>query len=64
MPGLMYRRRKTVPVVSADLAGQRRARADDTHVAAQHVPELRKLVEEKLAEHGADTRDARVFAAA
>src|SRR4051794_37343605 len=31
--------------VSLDLVAQRRARTDDAHLAAQHVPQLRQLVE-------------------
>ena len=36
------------------------ARADQAHLAAQHVPELRQLVEPRLAQEPADPRDARV----
>ena len=46
--------------VLRDLVGQRRARADDGHLAQEHVHELRELVDGVLADELADLRDARV----
>src|SRR5262249_61197813 len=44
-----------VPGVEALVVAQRqRARADEAHLAAQHVPELRDLVEREPPQHGAD----------
>ena len=40
-------------LVLLDLEGQRRPRAHERHVAAQHVPELRQLVEAGLPEEPA-----------
>jgi hypothetical protein len=40
--------------------GERGARADDAHRAAQHVPELRDLVDREPAQHASDARDARI----
>ena len=48
-----------------DLVGlveDERPRADEAHLAAQHVPELRQLVEAALAQERADAGDARVVA--
>ena len=50
MPGL----------VLLELVRERRARPDERHVAAQHVPELRQLVEARLAQEASDRRDPRV----
>ena len=47
-------------LVLLDLVRQRRPRADERHVAAQHVPELRQLVEARLAQNASDRRDARI----
>src|SRR5699024_8570718 len=49
-------------VVRRDLAGERRARADEAHVAAQDVEELRQLVEGVAAQQPAERGDARVVA--
>ncbi len=46
--------------VALDLVGERRARADEAHLAAQHVPQLGQLVDRGLAQQVADARDARV----
>ena len=46
--------------VLADLARERRARPHDRHVAREHVPELRELVERGLANELAHARDAGV----
>ena len=43
--------------------GRSGPRADDRHVAAQHVPELRQLVEVEAAQPAADRRRARVVVA-
>src|SRR5881275_2289653 len=49
-------------VVLLDLVAQRRTRADDRHVAADDVPELRQLVEAQPSEDTPALRDARVAA--
>src|ERR687887_2433174 len=46
--------------VALDLVGKRRARADQAHLPAQDVPELRDLVEREAAQKAADARDPRV----
>src|SRR5206468_2480246 len=46
--------------VALDLVGDRRARADEAHVALEDVPELRQLVEARLAEPRTDARHARI----
>src|SRR5262245_46518790 len=47
----------------ARLGGERMGpRTDDRHLAAQHVQELRQLVEAGAAQEGADPRDSRVVA--
>src|SRR6185437_5643199 len=43
------------------LVAQGRTRADDAHVAAQHVEKLRQLVQAGGADKAADARDARIF---
>jgi hypothetical protein len=48
------------PGVARDLHGDRGPRADDRHLAAQHVDEVRQLVEARPAQQAPDTRDARV----
>src|SRR5207253_6082595 len=48
------------PVVRRHFLRNRRPRADETHVALEHVPELRELVERELAQHAADRRHARI----
>ena len=47
--------------VLGDLVGQRRARADDGHLAQEHVDELRELVDGVLADEPAYLRYARVL---
>src|SRR2546423_13051681 len=47
-------------LVERDLLRQRRTRADDAHVAAQDVDELRQLVDAVLAQETADRRHPRV----
>ena len=59
-PGLDREALEPVRRVVLDLVGDRRARADERHVAAQHVPQLRQLVEARLAQEAPDARDARV----
>lgn len=49
-----------VVAVALDFFGDNRARADEAHVAADDVPELRQLVEAGLPEEGAELGDARV----
>ena len=47
-------------LVLRHFAGQGRPRTDDAHFAAQHVDELRELVDAELADeatHGGDARD-------
>ena len=46
--------------VLRDLRRQRRARADDRHLAAQHVDEVGQLVHRRPSQQRADARDARV----
>ena len=46
--------------VLLDLDRERRARADDRHLAADHVPQVRKLVERVAAQEVAEARDPRV----
>ena len=60
MPGLTAKRAEPVRRVVLDLVGDRRARPDERHVAAQHVPQLGQLVEARLAQEAADARDALV----
>jgi hypothetical protein len=47
-------------LVLRDLARDRRPRADDGHLAAQHVDELRQLVDAELAHEPADRGDPRI----
>jgi hypothetical protein len=47
--------------VMGDEVGGLRPRADEAHVAAQHVQELRQLVELRAREEGADAREAVVL---
>ena len=42
------------------LVGQRRPRPHEAHLAAQHVPQLRQLVERRGAKHTSDARHTRV----
>lgn len=49
-----------IDAVALDFFGDNWARADEAHVAADDVPELRQLVEAGLAQEGAELRDARV----
>jgi hypothetical protein len=46
--------------VLLDLDGHRGTRADDRHVAAQHVDEVGQLVQRRAAQQRADAGDARV----
>ena len=57
MPGLIARRPRWRSVYWADLHGQRRARADQRHVAAQHVQQVRAA---RPASSGAAARPTRV----
>lgn len=49
-----------VVAVAFDFLGDDRARADEAHVAADDVPELRQFVKAGLPEEGPELRDARV----
>ena len=61
MPGLASSTRRQMPgLVLLDFVRQRRPRPDERHVAAQHVPELRQLVEAGLAQNVPDRRDPRI----
>ena len=65
LPGAGHARREVQPaaVPALDLAvlvEHERARADEAHLAAQHVRQLRKLVERGAAQEPPDARDARV----
>src|SRR5258708_39469880 len=56
------RQAPTLPrLVLCYLSGQGRPRTDDAHLAAQHVDELRELVDAELADEATHRRDARVF---
>lgn len=46
--------------VALDFGGNDGTRADEAHIAADDVPELRQLVEAGLAQEGAELRDARI----
>ena len=60
-PGLGVEHAPAVPgLVLLDLVRQRRARPDQRHVASEHVPELRQLVEARLAQEAAERRHARI----
>src|SRR4051812_6806605 len=48
-------------VVFGNFLWQWRARSDEAHLAAQHVPELRQLVEAGPAQEPARTRQARII---
>ena len=49
-----------VVAVALDFFGDNRARADEAHVAADDIPELRQLVEAGLTQEGAELGDTRV----
>ena len=44
--------------VAVEVAHQQRPRADEAHVAAEHIPKLRQLVEAQSADHPSDARQA------
>src|SRR5581483_12491340 len=46
--------------VAAEILRQQRPRADEGHVAAQHVPELRQLVEARGTEEPSQRREPRL----
>ncbi len=46
--------------VLLDLVAERRPRPDQAHLSAHDVPELRQLVDGRLAQHAADARDPAV----
>ena len=60
MPGLTREPAALALGVLRDLRRHRRPRADQRHLAAQHVDEVRQLVERGAAQERADARDARV----
>ena len=60
MPGLDLQPAALALGVLVDLHLDRRARADDRHLAAQDVDQVRQLVERGAAQERADARDARV----
>ena len=62
MPGRTRSRSCSVVGPLLDLGRQRRPGPDDAHLAAQHVPELRDLVDRQLAQEPADPGDSRVVA--
>ncbi len=47
-------------MVAGHFLGDGRARTDQAHVALEHVPELRQLVEGELAQQAANGRDPRI----
>ena len=50
----LHRQPAAMPqVVALDLARERRPRADEAHLAAQHVQELRQLVEARASQEPA-----------
>ena len=59
-PGLDREAAALARRVLLDLHRHRRPRADDRHLAAQHVDEVRQLVERGAAQQAPDARDARV----
>ena len=61
MPGLHREAAEPVRGVVVDLVVDRRPRPDERHVAAQHVPELRQLVQARAAQEAAHARDAVVL---
>ncbi len=48
-------------IIGAEFVGDRRARADEGHVSAKHVPELRHFIKAGLAHELADWRDSRIL---
>ena len=60
MPGVRSSRRLAQPVIWLDSWIDERTRADEAHLALQHVPELRQLVDARGAQEAAHARDARV----
>ena len=46
--------------VMLDLVRQRRARPNQRHLTAEHVPELRQLVEAGLSQHATERRHPRI----
>ena len=56
--------RQPAPVperVTGDFAGQWRPRADQTHLALQHVPQLRQLIQARPTQESAGPGEARIF---
>src|SRR4051812_34067014 len=47
-------------VVAVDLVAERRSRADEAHLAAEDVPELRQLVDREAAEYPSGACDPRI----
>ena len=60
MPGSTASRPSWRSVYCVDLHPHGRARADQAHLAAQHVDEVRQLVEREAPQQRADARDARI----
>ena len=60
MPGVRSRRRRAPPRDVLVHVGRHRPRPDEAHVTAEHVPELRQLVEARVAQETSEARDARV----
>ena len=56
-PGRRSARRACQDSVSVRLRHHQRARADEAHVAEQHIEQLRRLVEREAADHPADAGD-------
>src|SRR5690606_31750314 len=52
---------EVIRVVDGDLRRERRARTDQAHLTAQHVEQLRHLVETRAAQPAADARHARII---
>ena len=60
MPGVRCSRRRCQPCDLRVLVDDQRPRPDQAHLAAQHVDELRQLVERRRAQEPPDARDARI----
>ena len=58
MPGLERELSLVPQLVALELVPERGSRADEAHVALQHAPELRQLVQAVLAQEAAERGDA------
>ena len=60
--GFDHRIEAEIGAVFFDLFGDDRPRSDEAHVAADHVPKLRQLIEASLAQEAADAGNSRIVA--